>query len=185
MNRPFVNWLDEQGMKLISGCVWGVFDLRLLTHTPFIYQMIHCQKHLVDERGNSTSNVITAQDQQTIVAISRKSFKQKVWKTVNFCHILWIKITFFGIYMHVAALLQLQFHKLHTSALQSLAVAEYQTACTRRLLPCCSGRMPNCMRAWLTGCPAAVSGSQAASTTNQDVYQRPERSLLFWSQIRS
>jgi hypothetical protein len=45
---------------------------------------------------------------------------------------------------HVAALLQRQFLKLHTSALQSLAVARYQTACAR-------------------GCPAAVAGSQTAS----------------------
>jgi hypothetical protein len=37
-----------------------------------------------------------------------------------------------------------QFFKLNKSALQSLAVAGYQTACTRRLLPCCSGRILNC-----------------------------------------
>jgi hypothetical protein len=59
--------------------------------------------------------------------------------------------------MHTAAvaLLQWQDTKL------PLAVAGYQTAIcsdripnchlrhTRRLLPCCSGKIPNCMRAWL------------------------------------
>jgi hypothetical protein len=46
------------------------------------------------------------------------------------------------------ASLQWQFIKLHTSALKSLAVAGYQTACTRRLLSCCSGRLPNCHLQW-------------------------------------
>jgi hypothetical protein len=46
--------------------------------------------------------------------------------------------------VHVAALLQRQFLKLHTSALQSHAVAGYQTACAR-------------------GCPATVAGYQTAS----------------------
>jgi hypothetical protein len=50
-------------------------------------------------------------------------------------------------YAHDVAVLQRQFLKLHTSALQSLAVAGYQTACTWRLLTCCSGRIPNCMHA--------------------------------------
>jgi hypothetical protein len=77
---------------------------------------------------------------------------------------------------HVAALLQRQFLKLHTSALQSpalalwqdtklhahvgccpAAVAGYQTACTCRLLPCSSGRISNCMRAWLPCCSGRFS----------------------------
>jgi hypothetical protein len=45
-------------------------------------------------------------------------------------------------YAHAVAMLQRQFLKLHTSALQSLA--GYQSACMRRLLTCCSGRIPNC-----------------------------------------
>jgi hypothetical protein len=35
------------------------------------------------------------------------------------------------VYAHAAALLQRQFHNLHISALQSLALTGYQTACTR------------------------------------------------------
>jgi hypothetical protein len=66
--------------------------------------------------------------------------------------------------------LQWQFLKLHTSALQSLAVARYQNACTRPLLPCCSGKIPNCYLQWQDtklhargGCyPAAVAGYQTA-----------------------
>jgi hypothetical protein len=64
--------------------------------------------------------------------------------------------------------LQWQFLKLHTSALKSLAVAGYLGACTRRLLPCCSGRLPNCHLQWQDTklharggcCPAAVAGYQ-------------------------
>jgi hypothetical protein len=58
-----------------------------------------------------------------------------------------------------AARLFWQFLKLHTSTLQSRAVAGYQTSCSQQLWPCCSGRISNCAR----GCPAAVSGSQTAS----------------------
>jgi hypothetical protein len=55
----------------------------------------------------------------------------------------------------VAALLQRQFLKLHTSALQSLAVTRYQTACTRWLVPWCmavEGYQTACARA----CPAML-----------------------------
>jgi hypothetical protein len=92
-----------------------------------------------------------------------------------------------SMYAHAVAMLQRQFLKLYRSALQSLAVAGYQTACTRRLLtccsggyqtamagyqtavagyqtactrwllPCCSGRIPNCMRSWLPCCSGRFS----------------------------
>jgi hypothetical protein len=61
-------------------------------------------------------------------------------------------------YMHAAAQLQRQFLKLHTSALQSLAVAGYQTACVR-------------------GCPAAVSGSQTASLSKGRANIRPRKDI--------
>jgi hypothetical protein len=59
-----------------------------------------------------------------------------------------------------AASLQWQVLKLHVCACrcpaaaagsQTAVVAGYQTACTNahwQLLPCCSGRIPNCMRAF-------------------------------------
>jgi hypothetical protein len=60
-------------------------------------------------------------------------------------------------YAHAAALLQRQFLKLHTSALQSLAVAGYQTACARARAVA--------LLTWFlyqTACPAGVSGYQTA-----------------------
>jgi hypothetical protein len=61
-------------------------------------------------------------------------------------------------YTHAAAQLQRQFLKLHTSALQSLAVAGYQTACA-------------------CGCPAAVSGSQTASLSKGRANIRPQKDI--------
>jgi hypothetical protein len=55
--------------------------------------------------------------------------------------------------MHAVAFALLQWQDTKVP----LAVTGYQTACTRRLLPCCSSRIPNCMRAWLPCCSVRLS----------------------------
>jgi hypothetical protein len=81
-------------------------------------------------------------------------------------------------YTHAVALLQRQFLKLHTSALQSLAVAGYQTACTRRLLTCCSGRIPNCSGR-ITNCMHAAAAVALLQWQDTKLHARMA-ALLQW-----